>query len=128
MSKIFVSQDSAAVALGADDVANTLAALTPNSDVTLVRNGSRGMFWLEPMVEVETENGRVAYGPVTEDDVPSLIEQGMLDGEQDHPLSLGLTEEIPFFKKQTRLVFQRCGITDPLSLDDYKSNDGLKGT
>lgn len=127
MSKIFVSQDSAAVALGADDVANTLAALTPNSDVTLVRNGSRGMFWLEPMVEVETPDGRVAYGPVTEDDVPSLIEQGMLDGEQDHPLSLGLTEEIPFFKKQTRLVFQRCGITDPLSLDDYKANDGLKG-
>jgi formate dehydrogenase iron-sulfur subunit len=127
MSKIFISQDSAVVALGADDVASKVLAASASSDVSIVRNGSRGMFWLEPMIEVETQNGRVAYGPVTEDDVSSLIEQGMLDGKPDHALCLGLTEEIPFFKKQTRLVFQRCGITDPLSLDDYKANDGLKG-
>ncbi|MEP4473626.1 MAG: NADH-quinone oxidoreductase subunit NuoF [Lentilitoribacter sp.] len=124
-TKIFISQDSAAVALGTDDVASAIAE--KNQNVQIVRTGSRGMIWLEPMVEVETEQGRMAYGPVSTDDLAALIDAGMLDGKQDHALSLGLTEEIPFFKKQTRLVFQRCGITDPLSVEDYKANDGLKG-
>ena len=44
-----------------------------------------------------------------------------------HRLSLGDPEKIPFFAKQTRLTFARCGITDPVSLDDYKAHDGLKG-
>ena len=119
-TKIFISQDSAAVALGADDVASVIA--DKKQDIQIVRTGSRGMIWLEPMVEVETDQGRLAYGPVSTDDVGELIDAGMLDGKQDHALSLGLTEEIPFFKKQTRLVFQRCGITDPLSIEDYKAN------
>lgn len=123
--KIFISQDSAAVALGADDIANAIAI--SNQDVVITRTGSRGMFWLEPMIEVETPKGRMAYGPVGVDDIGQLYDAGMLEGKQDHPLSLGLTEEIPFFKKQTRLVFERCGKTDPLSLEDYKANDGLKG-
>lgn len=124
--KVFISLDSAAVAVGADDVAAKLAESLGN-DVEIIRNGSRGMVWLEPMVEVETEKGRVAYGPVSPKDIPSLLEKGLLNGAQEHPLALGLTEEIPFFKKQTRLVFQRCGITDPLSLNEYRENDGFKG-
>jgi formate dehydrogenase iron-sulfur subunit len=94
--------------------------------VTLVRNGTRGMLWLEPLVEVETATGRVAYGPVAPEDVASLFDAGFLEGKA-HALSLGPTEEIPFFKAQERLTFARCGLTDPLSLDDYAAHDGWAG-
>ncbi|OZA80892.1 MAG: formate dehydrogenase, partial [Azorhizobium sp. 39-67-5] len=81
---------------------------------------------MEPLVEVETPAGRVGYGPVKASDVPSLLESGLLEG-QPHALCVGLVEEIPYLKKQTRLTFARCGIIDPLSLDDYKAHGGYRG-
>ncbi|MFQ3246852.1 MAG: formate dehydrogenase iron-sulfur subunit [Arenicella sp.] len=126
--KVFVPQDSSAISVGADQVAAKLQAkLNDIDDVELIRNGSRGLFWLEPMLEIETAEGRVAYGPVTASDVDSLLEQGLLDGAQTHPLSLGLTEEIAFLKNQQRLTFKRAGIIDPTDLDDYKAHGGYKG-
>ena len=91
-----------------------------------MRNGSRGMVWLEPLVEVETPAGRIAYGPVDREDVTGLFEAGFLEGA-DHPLRIGRPEDHPFLKRQTRLAFARCGITDPLSLDDYRAYGGFKG-
>jgi formate dehydrogenase iron-sulfur subunit len=118
----------AALSVGADAVARAISeqVAARRLDVTVVRNGSRGMFWLEPLVEVETAKGRVAYGPVTAEAVPGLFEAGFLDGKT-HALCLGPTEEIPYLKKQERLTFARCGIVDPLSLSDYVSRDGFKG-
>jgi len=126
--RIFVPRDAGAKALGAEKVAGAVAEeiLARGLDAELVRNGSRGLYWLEPMVEVETPDGRVAYGPVKADDVASLFDGGLTEG-RTHPLFLGAPEEIPFLRKQTRLTFARCGITDPLSLDDYRAHDGLKG-
>ena len=126
---IFVPRDSAALSVGAERVAAALAKeiSARKLDAKIVRNGSRGMFWLEPMVEVETAQGRVAYGPVKPSDIASLLDFGLLEGGK-HTLSLGKTEEIPFLKNQTRLTFARVGITDPLSLDDYKAHGGLNGT
>lgn len=125
---IFVPRDSAALSVGAERVATALAKeITARKlDAKIVRNGSRGMFWLEPMVEVETATGRVAYGPVKPSDIASLLDSDLLHGG-NHALSLGKTEEIPFLKNQTRLTFARVGITDPLSLDDYKAHGGLNG-
>ena len=126
--RIFVPQDAAALALGADRVAKALSREIEarGVDAVIVRNGSRGLHWLEPMVEVETAEGRIAYGPVKASDVASLLDAGLAtDGH--HPLCLGKTEELPFLKNQTRLTFARCGIVDPLSLEDYKAHDGLKG-
>ncbi|MBD8653225.1 NADH-quinone oxidoreductase subunit NuoF [Rhizobium sp. CFBP 13726] len=125
---IFVPRDAAALALGADRVAKAIAEEIDSRglDVRLVRNGSRGMVWLEPLVEVETERGRIAYGPVKAGDVAGLFDAGLLHGGS-HDLCLGLTEEIPFLRQQTRLTFARCGITDPLSLDDYRGHNGLVG-
>ncbi len=122
-TRVFIPRDAAALALGADAVA---AFLHQAADVEIVRTGSRGLLWLEPMVEVAMAEGRVAYGPVTLADVPGLIEAGMLTGGA-HPLRLGRPEEIPWLARQTRLTFARCGIVDPLSLDDYRAHDGLKG-
>jgi len=122
--KVFVPQDSSAISVGANQVADKIATL---EGVELIRNGSRGLFWLEPMVEVETDKGRVAYGPVSTGDVDSLIAQGLLNGSQSHALSLGLTEEIPFLRNQQRLTFKRAGIIDPTNLDDYKTHGGYKG-
>lgn len=126
--KIYVPLDSAAVALGADRVARAIASEIESRglEAVLVRNGSRGMVWLEPMVEVETPAGRVAYGPVKAKDVAGLFDAGVIEGK-DHALSLGDPEQIPFFAKQQRLTFARCGKIDPLSLEDYEAHGGLAG-
>ena len=121
MTRIFVPRDAAALAVGADDVA---AALAGHADI--VRTGSRGLFWLEPMIEVETAEGRIAYGPVEYTDIPALLADGLLTATASH-LRLGPPESIPFLARQTRLTFARCGIVDPLSLDDYRAHGGLAG-
>jgi len=125
---IFVPRDSSALSLGANKVAKLIReeAAQRGADVKIVRNGSRGMFWLEPMVEVATSAGRIAYGPVTPNDVASLFDNNFLIGG-DHPLFLGLTDELPWLKKQERLTFARVGITDPVSVDDYIAHDGYLG-
>ncbi|MDZ4392374.1 NADH-quinone oxidoreductase subunit NuoF [Cypionkella sp.] len=122
--KIYLPLDSAAVALGADEIAESLMfqAQARGINLTLVRNGSRGMVWLEPMAEVVTDAGRMAFGPLTLADVPALF-----DDLAAHPKALGLTDELPWMKAQTRLTFARVGVIDPLSLDDYKAHGGLAG-
>ena len=124
-TRIFVPRDSAALAVGADEVASALAAecAARGLAVEIVRNGSRGMFWLEPLVEVATPAGRVAYGPVQDQDIPALLDAGLLDGKA-HALCHGLTEQIPFLARQERLTFCRMGVTDPLSLADYEAHGG----
>ncbi|ROZ76587.1 NADH-quinone oxidoreductase subunit NuoF [Ramlibacter sp. WS9] len=125
---VYVPRDSAALAAGADRVARKIASQAAQRGIAvdLVRNGTRGMFWLEPLVEVATPRGRVAYGPVTPDDVAGLFDAGFLQGGA-HALHLGLTEEIPYLKKQERLTFARMGVTDPLSLADYEAHEGFAG-
>src|ERR1700723_151433 len=117
---VYLPRDSSALSLGAEEIADAIASEAANRGVNirLIRNGSRGLYWLEPMVEVATPRGRVAYGPVTVGDIPSLFNAGMLEGA-DHKLALGLTDEIPYLKRQSRLTFARVGIIDPVSLDDY---------
>jgi formate dehydrogenase iron-sulfur subunit len=123
-NKIYIPKDSAAVAVGADEVAQAFA--THGHGDRIVRTGSRGLLWLEPMVEIETQAGRIAYGPVMPEDVDGLLAADLLNGG-NHPLRLGRPEEIPFLKRQTRLVFARCGVTDPLSIDDYRAHEGFSG-
>jgi formate dehydrogenase iron-sulfur subunit len=126
--RVFIPGDAAAVAVGADAVAARLAELgrARNLPVDIVRTGSRGLYWLEPMVEVATPADRVAYGPVAPEDVDGLLVAGLLEG-RPHPLCQGPTEEIPYLKRQTRLVFARCGITDPRSLAEYRAAGGYRG-
>ena len=125
---IFVPRDSAALAVGADKVAEAISRgiEARGLDAKIVRNGSRGLLWLEPMVEVRTEHGRIAYGPVKVSDVHSLFEADFIHGGA-HPLCQGHTKDIAFLRSQTRLTFARCGVTDPLSLDDYRAYQGLTG-
>ena len=113
--KIYVPRDAAARALGADAVADAFADLGHQ----VIRNGSRGMIWLEPLVEIEQGGVRRAYGSVTPADVA-----GILAGSVE---SLGPVERIPFFARQTRLTFARCGVIDPLNLADYEAHGGLVG-
>ncbi len=125
---VFVPRDSTALALGADEVAAAITAEAARRGIAirLVRNGSRGMFWLEPLVEVDHAGVRLAYGPVEEGDVASLFDAGFTTGGA-HRLFLGKTDELPFLKRQERLTFARVGITDPLSLDDYLAHEGYAG-
>ena len=126
--KIYVPRDSSALSLGANKVAANIQAEAAKRgvEINLIRNGSRGLFWLETMVEVETAKGRVAYGPVMPKDVASLFDADFMSGAA-HPLNLGLTDEIAWLKKQERLTFARVGITDPVSVEDYVAHDGYKG-
>ncbi|MCC7479911.1 MAG: formate dehydrogenase [Hyphomicrobiales bacterium] len=128
MIRIYVPKDSAARAVGADAVADAIVAEAASRkiDAKVIRNGSRGLLWLEPFVEVETPKGRVAFAPVETGDVKSLFDSKFHEGGT-HRLSLGLTEELPYLKNQERLTFARCGVTDPLSLDDYISHGGFVG-
>jgi formate dehydrogenase iron-sulfur subunit len=126
--KIFVPRDAAALGVGAEETAAAMGAEAARRGLTLtlVRNGSRGMLWLEPLIEVEIEGKRMAYGPVQAEDVAGLFDAGFIDGKP-HALSLGETEQIPYLKKQQRLTFARVGITDPISLADYTAHGGYRG-
>ena len=122
--KIWLPLDSAAVALGADEVAAALLAEAAHRGVALdlVRNGSRGMVWLEPLAEVEIGGVRHGFGPMTVADVPGLFGDLAV-----HPKAVGPVEELPWMKAQTRLTFTRCGVIDPLSLAEYRAHGGLQG-
>ncbi len=123
MIKVYVPRDSSARSVGADEVAAKLAKLP---GIQVIRNGSRGLLWLEPLVEVETASGRIAYGPVTETDAASLVAANFLEGGP-HALRLGNIEDHPYLKNQERLTFARCGITDPVSVADYVTHGGFEG-
>jgi formate dehydrogenase iron-sulfur subunit len=125
---IYVSRDAAALSVGADAVATAIIAQAKQRgiDVTMVRVGSRGLLWLEPLVEIETDAGRIGYGPVAASDVGGLFAANFLRGAA-HALRLGATAEISYFKSQQRLTFARVGITDPVSIADYVAQGGFRG-
>ncbi|MGH8423365.1 MAG: formate dehydrogenase, partial [Pseudomonas fluorescens] len=128
MPSLYLPNDSLARAVGADEVAVALitAAQERNLPLELQRTSSRGLYWLEPLLEVDSPQGRIGFGPLTADDVPSVLDA--LQGEPSaHPLALGLVEELPYLKSQQRLLFARAGITRPLSLDDYRAHGGFEG-
>ena len=128
MIKIFVPIDDAACSVGANEVAHEIQseAKKRNIEINLVRNGSRGMLWLEPLVEVELNNKRFGFGPILPENVKELFDQDFLNNKESK-FSLGEVEEIEWFKNQTRITFQRVGKIDPLSLEDYEKNGGLVG-
>jgi formate dehydrogenase iron-sulfur subunit len=137
-ARLFLPRDAAAVALGADRVASVLAEAlaAAGRPAALVRNGTRGMLWLEPMLEVDTPAGRIAFGPLEPADVVTLLGAGLLDAHASpqlppalgvHPRYLGPTANIPYFARQQRVTFARVGVTDPLSLADYEAHGGWRG-
>ncbi|WP_454845290.1 formate dehydrogenase beta subunit [Pseudomonas farris] len=126
MPRLYLPVDSLARAVGADEVALALANQSQESNLDLQRTSSRGLYWLEPLLEVDSPQGRIGFGPLTAADVPSVLDA--LQGESsDHPLALGLVEELPYLKTQQRLLFARAGITRPLSLEDYRAHGGFEG-
>jgi formate dehydrogenase iron-sulfur subunit len=130
--RIFVPRDVAALAVGAETVCRAFADALQQRGISaqIVRTGSRGLFWLEPLIEVETGAGRIAYGPVTPGDVPSVLDamlQDAVSGEGAHRLRIGRPEDHPFLAAQTRLTFARCGIIDPRSVADHLAHGGGRG-
>ena len=127
-ARLYIPRDAGALGMGSSDVEYALIAALKkrNIDAEFIHTGSRGLYWLEPMIEVATSQGRIAYGPVQVGDVENLLDAGMLDGKA-HALRLGKPEEIPFLKRQSRLTFARCGIVDRINLDDYRALGGWQG-
>ncbi|WP_323118500.1 formate dehydrogenase beta subunit [Burkholderia alba] len=127
-TRVYVPRDSAALALGADALAQAIAAEAARRGlaIDLVRNGSRGLLWLEPLVEIGTAAGRIGYANLSAADVPGLFDAGWLAGGA-HPAGVGPVDALPYLQRQQRLTFARIGLTDPLSIDDYLAHDGLAG-
>ncbi|MER2566910.1 MAG: NADH-ubiquinone oxidoreductase-F iron-sulfur binding region domain-containing protein [Myxococcaceae bacterium] len=125
--KLFVPADAAAQSVGADEVAEALqSALNARGlDVPLVRTGSRGLTWLEPLVEVNTAAGRQGFANVTAAQVPGLLDA--IIGGEPHASAVGLVESLPALARQRRLTFSRVGVIDPLSLEDFRAHGGLRG-
>ncbi|MGY3296689.1 formate dehydrogenase iron-sulfur subunit [Pseudomonas sp. TE6288] len=128
MLNLCISCDSLARAVGADQVADAVAreAGQRNLPIRIKRTSSRGLYWLEPLVELDTAQGRLGFGPVAPEDVPGLLD-ALAGDHAGHALALGPVEDIPYLKTQQRLLFARAGITRPLSLDDYHANGGFEG-
>ncbi len=125
--KVFVPRETSAISVGADDVAIAIARKSKQlgTGIELIRNGSWGACWLEPLVEVQVGEQRIAYGNVGPGDVDSLFESGFLEGGE-HARRLGPTVEVPYLINQDRWTFWRCGLIAPLSLDDYIAHNGFK--
>jgi formate dehydrogenase iron-sulfur subunit len=128
MTRVFLSRDAASLSLGSARIGRAIGeeAASRGLALELVSTGSRGLSWLEPLVEVQTAEGRIAYGPLKPSDIASLFDAGFLAGAV-HPLRLGRLEDEPYLARQSRLTFARCGIVDPLSLDDYRAHGGWAG-
>ncbi|HLH77588.1 MAG TPA: NADH-quinone oxidoreductase subunit NuoF [Candidatus Binataceae bacterium] len=126
-TRIYLSRDSGALSVGAEAVARGLSeeAARRGIEIELIRTGSRGLYWLEPLVEVEGARGRIAYGPVTPGAISELLSALFAGG--DHPLLLGPTEQLPYLARQERLTFARVGVIDPLSVSDYLAHGGYRG-
>lgn len=126
--RIYVPNDTSAWSVGADDVADAIAAHANavGANWTIVRNGSRGAYWLEPLVEIDTPDGRVGFGPIAPSQIAELFANGALP-DATHPLSVGLVEQIPFLRDQQRITFARAGVIDPVSLAEYSAHGGLAG-
>jgi formate dehydrogenase iron-sulfur subunit len=130
--RLFISKDAAAVAVGAERIADALrkAAAAAGRQIEIVRTGSRGLMWLEPLVEIEIAGVRHGFGPIELEDIGALVSAGLLDGApsvQAHAKALGPVDKISYLARQTRLTFARCGVIDPLSLDAYRAHGGYKG-
>ena len=126
-TRVFVPRETAAVSVGAHDVAIEIArqAKARQADIELIRNGSWGATWLEPLVEVQVGEQRIAYGNVEPDDVAGLFESGFLNGDE-HDKRAGPVNEIPYLINQDRWTFWRCGLVEPLNLDDFLAHQGFK--
>ena len=128
MLTIFIPQDTTAVAVGANRVAAAFleCAEALAVDLQIIRNGSRGAFGLEPLVEVERGEDRIAFGAVKVSDVPGIVDC-LTSGSYEHEMCLGSSADIPWFSAQTRITFKRCGIGVPTSLDNYRALGGYEG-
>ena len=119
MTTVWVPCDAAALSVGAEEVATALRS----AGATVRRNGSRGMLWLEPLVEVETARGRVGYANVTASEVATLL-AGDLDATER---CIGVVDEHEWLTRQHRVSFARVGVIEPTDLAAYREHGGLRG-
>ena len=125
--RIFVSRDAGAVAVGADEVA---LALETAAGKARHRDRDRQDRFARAVLAGADGRGRDAKRPrrVRPGDRrrrASVLDAMAADGP--HALRLGVADEIPWLKRQTRLTFARCGVIDPRSVEDYRAHDGYKG-
>ncbi len=115
-SRALVPNETLANALGANELARRLAA----GGYEVVRTGGFGLAWLEPLLVIDGQ----AYGPVRDPAPLDGIENGLETSLKT--LALGPAAELPALARQRRLVFDRCGWSDPLDYDPSKLRELLR--
>ncbi|QUL98034.1 MAG: NADH-quinone oxidoreductase subunit NuoF [Candidatus Fermentithermobacillus carboniphilus] len=105
-----------------------------DKEVKVIQTGCFGFCRFGPNMMIYPEG--VFYCGVQEADVPELVEEHLIKGrvlqrllykEPETKASVVDFEDIPFFKKQTRIVLENCGIIDPESIKEYIARDGYFG-
>ena len=124
--QLFVSMDSISQKLGSEEVVQSLLQEVDDT-AAITRTGSRGLFHLEPMIEVDIDGTRHAFGPVQATDVSSLVKAITNGSATEHPTALGPTDSLSEMKSQTRFALARVGIENPLNLAGQKEIGAYSG-
>ena len=124
--KIYIPKETSACSVGSDLIAEKITDLSQGyNHIGIVRNGSWGAFWLEPFVEIEKDGNRTGVSYLNKETSHLLtIEEFFDDFYNSQPFDI---QDIAFIKRQTRLVFSRIGLYDPLDLNQYRNSHGYKG-
>lgn len=93
------------------------------------KSGCHGFCEMGPVVRIEPFN--YLYVKVTPDDCEEIVETTLVREEAVERLMYSFEgqiykeqEEIPFYKKQTRMVLEHCGSIDAESLREYVAKGG----
>ena len=136
---IFIGMGTCGLASGADKVKVAIENELIKHDIfaEIIPTGCIGYCAKEVIVDIKIPNGeRIAYCEVTPKDVPALIKTTLIDKEIYKKNLLGTHGEgnenlprindLPFFRKQKKMVLENCGIINPNSIDEYIANGGFK--
>ena len=124
--KIYIPKETSACSVGSELIAEKITDLAQgHKHISIIRNGSWGAFWLEPFIEIEKNGNRKGTSYLNKKiSHLSSIEELFDDFYNSNPFNI---MDIDFIKRQTRLVFSRIGLYDPLDLNQYRNSHGYKG-
>ena len=124
--KIYIPKETSACSVGSELIAEKITDLAQgHKHISIIRNGSWGAFWLEPFIEIEKNGNRQGTSYLNKKiSHLSSIEELFDDFYNSNPFNI---MDIDFIKRQTRLVFSRIGLYDPLDLNQYRNSHGYKG-
>ena len=125
-----VDLSTSSIAAEADRLWEALAPLAQARGVELMRVGTLGLSWLQPVVELERPGaGAVVYGPLRPEDAEAFLDAALgpqpaedaarwLIGARTPAAGAAPLSAHPFWAPQQRRLMRSMGVIDPESLDE----------